>query len=246
MRLEQDQITHPRLLRTPVLGKVSTHTSIKAGEKAKKSKGSRFVGATHLDDDQKARIFRALKKNQVGDEIGRQIFIAAVEYQISAFAQSLELRVEPERDASLLNAALEKALKAIVEKTRVLSALLRDLPDSARTRLTSTLSTQDRRGRGYDQRYLCELGLEIDRLERACTAAADVAEPDTAGPDPASSRAFVAKLAEIYSECFETAPTAEENGPFRASLQILRDVTGLVIGTEPAFIVQVLSAGPGK
>jgi len=241
MRLEQDQIKHTRLLRKPVLGDVSTNTHIKAEKKVKSSKGSRFVGATHLDDDQKARICKALKKKKVGDEIGRQIFIGAVEYQISAFAQRLEHRIAPEPKTNALNAALEKTLRAIVEKARVLSALLRDLPDSAKTKLTSTLASQDERGRGYDQRYLCELGCEIDRLERACAMATSDVGPETQEPNPTSSRAFVAKLAYIFSECFESAPTADEDGAFRAALEVLGEVTGLVIGTEPEFITQALT-----
>ncbi len=83
MRLEHDQSTHPRLLRKPALGEVSATTRITAEKKPKKPKGSRFVGATHLDDDQKVLICKALKKGKIGDEIGRQIFIGALEYQIS-------------------------------------------------------------------------------------------------------------------------------------------------------------------
>jgi len=246
MRLEQDQIKHTRLLRKPVLGGVSTNTHIKAEKKIQSSKGSRFVGATHLDDDQKARICKALKKKKVGDEIGRQIFIGAVEYQISAFAQRLEHRVAPEPKTSVLNAALEKTLRAIVEKARVLSALLRDLPDSAKTKLTGTLAGQDERGRGYDQRYLCELGCEIDRLERACATATSDVGPETQEPDPASSRDFVAKLAYIFSECFESAPTADKDGAFCAALEVLGEVTGLVIGTDPEFITQALTTEADK
>lgn len=246
MRLEQDRIKHTRLLRKPVLGDVSANTHIKTEKKVKSSKGSRFVGATHLDDDQKARICKALKKKKVGDEIGRQIFIGAVEYQLSAFAQRLEHRIEREPKISALNAALEKTLRAIVEKARVLSALLRDLPDSAKANLTSTLTSQDDRGRGYDQRYLCELGCEIDRLERACDTAIGDVGPETQEPDPASSREFVAKLAYIFSECFESAPTADEDGAFRAALEVLGEVTGLVIGTEPEFITRALSTEADK
>ena len=248
MRLEQDQITHTRLLRKPVLGEVSANTHIKAEKTVKRPKGSRFVGATHLDDDQKARICKALKRKKVGDEIGRQIFIGAVEYQLSAFAQRLEHRVEPEPKTSALSAALEKTLLAIVEKARLLSALLRDLPDGAKDKLTNTLTTQDERGRGYDRRYLCELGCEIDRLERACatTGKDPDAGPETSEPDPTPSSEFVAKLAAVFSECFESAPTADEDGAFRAALEILGEVTGLVIGTEPEFIARALAAESEK
>ena len=66
-------------------------------------------------------------------------------------------------------------------------------------------------------------------------------EPEPPEPDPASSSEFVAKLAEIFAECFETAPTADEDGPFRATLQVLGDVTGLLIGQDPEFIAGALA-----
>jgi hypothetical protein len=246
MRLENDQNTHPRLLRKPVLGGVSATTQIKVETKATKTNGSRFVGATHLDEDQKERVCKALKKAKIGDEIGRQIFIGALEYQLSTFAHQLERRVEPKPEAGGMSSALEKTLHAIVQKAGFLSGLLRELPAGAKASLTKGLAIQDERGRGYDERYLCELGCEIDRLERACTAIGDDLGPEATAPDPASSRDLVAKLGEIFSECFEMQPTADVDGPFRASLQMLSDVTGLVIANEPAFLAQILTAETDK
>ncbi len=252
MRLEHDQSTHPRLLRKPALGGVSATTQVKVETKVKKRGGSRFVGATHLDDAQRAQICSALKKEKIGDEIGRQIFIGALEYEISNFAHRLEQRVAPAPETSGLSAALEKTLQAIVEKARVLSSLLRELPDGAKGSLTESLAVQDERGRGYDERYLCELGCEIDRLERACrVVAADPEpepepEPEPTVPDPASSGDFVAKLANAFSECFEMQPAADADGPFRATLQVLGTVTGLVIGSEPEFLKIILKAETGK
>jgi len=241
MRLEQDQTSHPRLLRKPTLGEVSATTHIKAQKKIEQPKGSRFVGATHLDDGLKARIGMALKDASIGDDIGRQIFIGALEYQISAFAHRLEYRSEPEHRTGHPSSAVEKTLQAIVEAARALSALLRQLPDSAKTGLTKALAAQDELGRGYDERYLWELGCEIDRLEHACTAAVDAAGPEAPESDGDSSREFVAKLAEIFAECFEMQATAQEDGPFRASLIVLGEVTGLVIGHEPEFLAQILT-----
>ena len=246
MRVEHDQSTHPRLLRKPALGDVSATTHIAAKKKPKKPKGSRFVGATHLDDDQKARICSSLEKQGIGDDIGRQIFIGALEYQISTFAHQLEHQVQTEPKKGGLNSAVQKTLQAIAAKARILSGLLRELPDDRKPSLTTSLAAQDERGRGYDEHYLCELGCEIDRLERACNAIDHDLEPEETEPDPASSRDFVAKLADVFSECFEIQPSAEADGPFRASLQVLGDVTGLVIGSEPGFLAEVLADETGK
>lgn len=246
MRLEYDQSTHPRLLRKAALGDISATTRITAQKTPNKPKGSRFVGATHLDDDQKARICDALKEQKIGDDIGRQIFIGALEYQISTFAHQLEQQVQTEPKKSGLSSAMEKALQAIVEKARILSRLLRQLPDNAKTSLTTSLTAHDERGRSYDERYLCELGCEIDRLEHACSAISDELEPEVTAPDPASSLDFVAKLADVFSECFEMQPNADPDGPFRASLQVLGDVTGLVIGSEPKFLADVLTDENGR
>ena len=74
--------------------------------------------------------------------------------------------------------------------------------------------------------YLCELDLEIDRLEHACIAAS--AEPAPADPGPGSE------------------PTAEEGGAFHASLLLLGEVTGLAIPHEPALLAQVLAGQAAK
>jgi hypothetical protein len=246
MHLEHDQSTHPRLLRKPALGDVSATTHIAGKKKPKKPKGSRFVGPTHLDDDQKARICNSLEKQGIGDDIGRQIFIGALEYQISAFAHQLGRQVQMEPKKGGLRSAVEKTLQAIAEKARILSGLLRELPTDSKSSLTANLAARDERGRGYDERYLCELGCEIDRLERACSAIDHDLEPEEAEPDPASSRDFVAKLANVFSECFEMQPSAEADGPFRYSLQVVGDVTGLAIGSEPGFLAEVLAAETEK
>lgn len=247
MRLEHDQSTHPRLLRKPALTDVSANSRIQVEAKVKKQGGSRFVGATHLDDDQKTRILKALKKEKIGDEIGRQIFIGALEYQISNFAHSLAQRVAPAPGPREPNATLVKILEAIVEKAGILSGLLRELPDGAKRNLTRRLCVQDELGRSYDERYLCELGCEIDRLERACKGIGAVPdpEPEPALPDPTASADFVAKLADAFSECFEMQPTAEADGPFRASLLVLRNITGLLIASEPEFLAQILKTKTG-
>lgn len=258
MRLEQDQSTHPRLLHKPGPREAPATGGTKVEVKAKKPKGSRFIGPAQLDEERRSHICESLEKKKIGDEIGRQIFIGAVEYQISAFAKQLErsaeaeLEPEPEPEPTPpgLSTAVEETLQAIVGNAAGLSSLLRALPEEAKARVTETLAAQDGLDHGYDGRYLCELGLEIDRLGRACIAAASAPAPrkPESRPTPASavSCELVAKLAEVFSDCFEMEPTADEDGDFYAALKILGEVTGLAIAPGPEILEQVFGARAAK
>ena len=50
------------------------------------------------------------------------------------------------------------------------------------------------------------------------------------------------KLADIFAECFETEPTAEGDGQFRATLTALNEITGFIINHEPDFLARVLAS----
>jgi len=230
----------------------ATRAQIEKGTSVRsKSKGrpgdSRFVGATHLDEKQKLDIEKELKRRRIGDEMGRQIFVAAVEYQLSAFADQLQTSDEtprtepppPPRDR-----ALEQILIAVEEQARLLSELLLQVPKPSMPQLARVLTAQDERGRNYDEGYLCELGGEIQRLRRACNAMTGIEEPpDTdpeTDPDPETSGAFVRKLAGIFAECFEQDPTAAADGPFRTCLEVLDQMTPYVIGHDPDLLSRIL------
>jgi hypothetical protein len=254
MRPEQEQITHPRLLRTSDFGGGPADKEIKVDKKTEKAAGSRFVGPELLDEGQRVRIGKALKAKKIGDEMGREIFICALEYQIGSFASLVPLRVEKksEPEAGAPDPTMRKALREIVENAANLSRLLRALPDEALDRVTEMLGHEAGLWRGYDGRYLGELGLEIDRLERACIAAGGEPEPEPPEPepepsaDPAASRELITKLGEIFTDCFEMKPTAEEGGPFCTTLEVLAEVTGLAIEREPAFLARVLEGQGSK
>jgi hypothetical protein len=200
---------------------------------------SRFVGAAHLDDERKARLCEALQGRRIGDEMGRQIFVGALEYQLSAFGDDLHRREVHDPDAAEPTALSSAALAPVAEAARRLGELLRGLPDAAHADLTRTLTAQDELHRNYEERQLRLLGCEIDRLERACSAIGS-SPPISPATEPRTSRAFVAKLADIFAECFETEPTAAEQGPFGVTLGILEDVTGYVIRHDGDFLNEVL------
>jgi len=204
---------------------------------------SATAAATHLDEKQKLGIEKELKRRRIGDEMGRQIFIAALEYQISNFAGQL-MRSDAPRDEPAprpRDRALEQILIAVEEQARLLSELLLQVPKPSMPELARVLTAQDERGRNYDEGYFCELGSEIDRLRRACNAMTDIEKPIDTGPDPESSGAFVRKLAGIFSECFEQEPTAAADGPFRSCLEVLDQMTDYVIGHDPEFLSRMLA-----
>lgn len=264
MRLEQDQSTHPRLLRNKALGNAAPDSGAKSKAKQAIAKGSRFVGPTQLDEAKKMQLCNALERLGIGDEMGRAIFVGAVEYQIGAFAEQLESTIEPEHGPEtepkpkprVVSAALEPTLQAIVGNAASLSSLLRALPEDAIASVIDTLADQDDHRRSHDGRYLSELASALDRLGHACIIAAGKPARPKAKPKPepdpepkpkpappsAANRELVAKLAGAFHQCFESEPTADEDGAFRATLGVLNDVTGLSIAREPKLLAKVLAA----
>jgi hypothetical protein len=242
MRLEHETNTHPRLLRKSASGEPDAKSGSKKQADRGQAQGTRFVGATHLDDQRKSAISRALKEQEIGDEIGRQIFVCAVEYQLTVHGPQLGSRSPPNPEALEREAELTAAVMTIAETAGAMLSLLRALPESSRSRLSETLTAQDTLRRTYDDRYLCELGNEMGRLQRAAAAAAEAVQLEEIPDDPAPSRDFVTNLVKAYAECFEQRPTAAADGGFSFALQTLGEVTGLVIGYEPAFLAEILPA----
>jgi hypothetical protein len=235
-------------LQTPVdaSGKADDNAATAAGsERARRvQRRSRFMGPAQMDEGCKAEIIRALENHQIGDDMGRQIFVGALEYQLTAFGPQLEHREDRPAEAPPAPAQIpDQALAAIREQSRTLAESLRNLGERAQQGLIRTLTDQDRLDRAYDGRYLCQLGCEIERLEQACAAAASEATaPAIPAEDPTPSRGLVKKLAEIYASCFEEEPTAESGGRFQTLLAVLAEKTGLIIGHDPAFLEEVLRA----
>jgi hypothetical protein len=240
MRLEHEIDTHPRLLRNSGLGKEDPGADSAKRKRRSEAADTRFIGATHLNRRQKAEISGALQKRRIGDEMGRQIFVCAVEYQLTVFGAQLAQRCQTDPEAIEAQAQLTAALREIAAHAHLLAPLLRDLPAPLKGHLTEATAAQDARERTQEERDLCELGCEIERLERAASAAAEAIQPEPARYDPAPSRPLVRKLAKAYAECFEEAPTADTDGGFAFALETLGSATGLVIGHEPEFLAEIL------
>jgi len=212
-----------------------------APNKAKPT-GSRFLDPVHLSERQKLDIGRSLKKKGIGDEMGRQIFIAAVEYQLSAFADQLVQREAPQIEHPPRDRALDQILLAVEEQARLLAELLLQVPKPSRSSLARAIAEQEKKGCLDGAADLDELGDRIDRLRRACNQMTSSGEVQTqpAGPEPKANLELVRKLAGAFAECFEQVPTAAEDGAFRTCLAVLDEATDLAIGYEPDFLSRVL------
>jgi hypothetical protein len=210
------------------------------GEIRTERRSSRFMGPAQLDETRKASIAAALEAANIGDEVGRQIFIGALEYQLSAFGPQLRRRDEGPGEEPPSPPA-DDALIAVSEAAHALAERLGDLGESSQRSLAQTLIDHDRLGRRYDQAYLRLLACEIERIAQACrTAPQEAAEPEVPATDPGPSRDLVAKLGSVYSDCFEEEPTAEAGGRFATLLAVLSEETGLVIGHDPAFLADII------
>lgn len=236
MRLEH-QITHPRLLRKAASDGERTAKPGRRSDKA--TSGSRFVGATALDEGQRVRIAHALRERRIGDEVGRQIFIGALEYQLCAFGAQLG-RQEPQGPGRGADDPLERALRGVLAAARRLAELLRGLPEAARSELSGGLAREHADTRARADRRLTELAGEVERLAEAGGTAA---ETQAARSQPAPPAELLARLAKAYAECFEQAPTAEPEGPFQTTLDVVAEITGLVLAPKPALLARALGDG---
>lgn len=225
MRLEH-QITHPRLLRKPARGDGATAAGL--GGEVGGRKTSRFVDATLLDQGRKAAIIQALAERQIGDEVGREIFVGAVEYQLTAFAHHLGR-------AATGSTKRDRALGAVAEQVQAFSALLGRLPEAARGLLAERLVGDDGSRPDAGQDPLRELGCELDHLERACRLSAETPRP-TSTPE----LELVHQLARAFAACFEETPTEAADGAFATALRLLAEETDLAIPHAPDLLRQAL------
>lgn len=225
MRLEQ-QITHPRLLRKPIRGDGPSTAGLRGEVDA--DKASRFVDATLLDQPRRAAIIQALGERQIGDELGREIFIGAVEYQLTAYAHDLGPKASADPDPGL---------RAAAAQAQGIAVLLGRLPEAARRLLAERLMSQDAPRLDAGQDLLCELGCEINHLAQACRLAAE-------SPPPASGTelGLIRQLARAFAACFEETATAAADGGFATALRVLAEKTGLAIPHAPALLSRALSS----
>lgn len=207
-----------------------------------------FVEPVRLDQRQRASLLQALKGLRVGDTFGREIFLAAIEYDLANYQQ----QAASEPPAPAREPAPQPAPGAEDETLGQLAAAIQSvceqidaLDEAARTNLLQDLHQGDRFQRSYDARYLSELRCELELLGQACTST-PVAAPSS-GPVAlsASGRQLISRLADAYADCFETKPTTAPDGAFAQLLTHLFQITAIALPTDESALKQALDTAAG-
>jgi hypothetical protein len=224
----------------------------------------RFVEPYRLSSEQRADMLAPLAERNVGDAASRELFAAALGYDLATCYELTVTNTEPGLPAILPEPAApeaavargkaqlalpDPALAELAEAARVVAVRLDALDPTARTKLLQTLGGGDPFCRGYDDAYLSALRGELLRLATGvATVAVDApaTEPPpppkrTAPPKPSpAARQFIARAAGAFEECFDQAPTAQVGGPFVAMLKALVEITGVRIPTDPHNLAALL------
>ncbi len=224
----------------------------------------RFVEPYRLSDEQRAAMLAPLAERGVGDTQSRELFAAALAYDLATCYELTVANSEPEtpcvpretetpapaKAKERKPAQLHPALASVAQAAAALAECLDALDPSARSRLLQGLHETDRFQRGYDDAYLTALHRELLRVATSLSAteatppAAEPAPPaakKVAPPKPSpAARQFIARAAGAFEECFDQVPNAQVSGPFIAMLKALVAVTGVRIPTDARNLAQLL------
>jgi hypothetical protein len=230
----------------------------------------RFVEPYRLSSEQRTAMLAPLAERNVGDPESRELFAAALAYDLATCYELTVANTEPERPLTLPEPAVREpmvargkaasrktaqpalpgpALTELAEAARVLTGRLDALDPVSRAKLLQTLGEGDRFCRGYDDAYLSSLRGELLRLATGIATVvvdAPAAEPPPspkriASPKPSPAACqFIARAAGAFEECFDQAPTAQAGGPFVAILKALVEITGVRIPTDPHNLAALL------
>lgn len=209
----------------------------------KRPAGKRFVEPYRLSDDQRAAIIAPLEALGVGDAESRDLFAAAMEYDLAGCRDLTSS--QPEQPARTPNpSAEERRLREVAESAQALAEQLARLDQKATERLALALTESDRFKRGYGDDYLRALHCELQRIASATPKQA----PERAAPPPKpelpeSARRFVLRAADAFGDCFETKASAQRGSAFLAALKAIVTTTGVRVPADPRAVAAILDKG---
>jgi phytoene dehydrogenase-like protein len=201
----------------------------------------RFVEPQRLTEEQRAALLSELEAASIGDAESRQLFAAALEYDLARFQGAppeppVADLVEPQPPEA------DKALRQLAELARALAKRLSQLDEEARNKLSSALSKADRFHRGYGTEYLDTMQEELLRVAATAPRKAVATRPKKPKHPPLSdsAREFIRRVADAFGDCFETPPTADGSGAFVKVLSAITKATGVGIPTDPQALTEAL------
>jgi len=202
----------------------------------------RFVEPRRLTDPQRKALLAELQAAQVGDAEGRELFAAALEYDLARF-QELPLDQKPAPEPSEPKAPEPDAtLQRLTEAAGALADRLSNLDEATRETLAAALTQADRFRRGYGTEYLHVIREELLRIAGAAPKKEAPPQPrkPKASPPSESARQFIQRVADAFSDCFEAKPTLEGGGTFATVLKAIINATGVHIPTDPHVLKEIL------
>lgn len=202
----------------------------------------RFVEPQRLTDAQRKALLGELEAAQIGDAESRELFAAALEYDLARF-QELPVEQKPAPELSEPKAPEpDETLQRVTEAAGTLADRLSNLDEATRETLAAALTQADRFRRGYGAEYLRVLQEELLRI--AAAAPKEEAPPRSRKPKaprpPESARRFIQRVADAFSDCFEARPTVEGGSTFATVLTAIINATGVHIPTDPRVLKEVL------
>jgi hypothetical protein len=202
----------------------------------------RFVEPQRLTDAQRKALLGELEKARIGDTESRQLFAAALEYDLARF-QELPLEQPSVPDVSEPKGlGPDERLQELTEAARAVADRLSDLDEAARETLLTALTQADQFHRGYGNEYINTILEELARIAAAAPKkrAASGSRKPKAPPPAESARQFIRRVADAFSDCFEARPTVEGEGAFATVLKAIINATGVHVPNDPHVLKEIL------
>jgi hypothetical protein len=211
-----------------------------------KKSGKRFLEPFRLGDAQRGSLVAALAHRGIGDEESRNLYIAAMEYDLAGCRQLLEgaprTPASPEANPDAAPAT-DPALLKLAEAAKALADSLSALDAAQRVLLARELENTDCFARLYGEAYIDALRLELNRLGTAIQAKKGALEVAKPAPVTREIRDFLRRAADAFGDCFETNPSTQPDSPFLHALRALSEVTGLALPLDEPSLTDILRPG---
>jgi hypothetical protein len=204
----------------------------------KKRKGQRFVQPYRLTEEQRTKLLKPLEEKGIGDPESRDLFAAAMEYDLAGCQALAE--PEPPKPRRPAPAKQDPALAALMMTAKALVEQIAGLDAGARSRLLAALKEGDRFKRDYTCDYLAALGAELSRIATAAPAPKRPAPPALS----ADVRRFILRASDAFADCFEQKATAQRGSPFAAAIKALVAATGIPVPTDGQTLAEILEGKP--